>query len=144
MAKFLPKVKLPDKPSDLILLAINDLKAVEQSEKYVIDMSTFHDPDYAVNGKCAVCFAGSVMAKSLKCVPTKAYDPARFDDKTMKQLYALDSFRQGDIASGFDYLGIHLPDLVRSEIEVQDYDDDRELFKEQLTKLAKDLKALGY
>ena len=36
--------KLPDKPSELILIALKDLRAAEASEKYDINMEDWHNP----------------------------------------------------------------------------------------------------
>lgn len=49
---------LPDKLWELIQVALMDLTLAEMMEEYKIDMEDFHER----NGKCSVCFAGSVIA----------------------------------------------------------------------------------
>lgn len=50
--------------SDVLELALRDLKMVEKDEKYEVKMTEWHQPiSYS---KCQVCLAGSIMAKSLK------------------------------------------------------------------------------
>lgn len=81
-------VKLPDKPSELLQLALNDLEAAEASGQYNIDMSYWHSPgpqgrpmrdfpghsgdnrDVYKNSLCTVCMAGSVLAMTLELEPT--------------------------------------------------------------------------
>lgn len=56
--------KLPRKLSTLLLLAVEDALACQrQRSKYVLDMTSYHDP---MGGKCHVCLAGAVMARSLR------------------------------------------------------------------------------
>jgi len=50
---------LPDKLSDIILIALEDLRKVERSKKYKVYMGVWHSP----NGVCSVCFAGAVMSQ---------------------------------------------------------------------------------
>lgn len=59
--------QLPDKPSELIRLAVADLERAEASPDYIIDMGCWHEP--IPNGLCAVCFAGAVIAGTLGAHP---------------------------------------------------------------------------
>lgn len=63
--KFKQFGKLPGKPSALIRIALDDLKKAEKDPTMKISMDTWLQ--VAKNGvdKCAVCMAGSVMAKRL-------------------------------------------------------------------------------
>ena len=57
------KTTLPDKLTDLLELALSDLKKVADSPKYYIHMERYYNGSRT--GPCMVCFAGAVMAKSL-------------------------------------------------------------------------------
>jgi hypothetical protein len=145
MAKLSNKPKsLPNKPSALILLALKDLEQIEASNKYNVNMSTFHSPSYRYNGKCSVCLAGAVMAKTLNVRPNQYRGPIDMGDPIKRKLYAIDHFRQGGISAGFYDMRIPVPALVVNEINIIDYSQDPDMFKTQMTKLARDLKELGY
>ena len=95
-----------NKLSDLINIALNDLEVVEQMpEIYKVDMGNWHGPQY--DGEdvwrnsspiiCAVCFAGCVMANTLKCNPNDQFHPSFFDSDTKLKLVFLDHIRNGFI-----------------------------------------------
>jgi len=89
--------KLPDKPSELLILAMEDLEKVEKSDHlYTIDMGSWVEHDY-YDGKCAVCHAGAVMVGTLGADIKKSYDPSDFDPDTKRKLRAIESIRRGDI-----------------------------------------------
>lgn len=113
------QAKLPSKPSELIRVALKDLRKAERSKKYVIDMGTWHEPhgdwefnpdkgydEYVPNGKCTVCLAGSVIAGTLGVSPKKDAEPLDFGAKTRAALRALNYFREGSIDSAFAALRI--------------------------------------
>lgn len=84
--------KLSNKPHVVIRDAIKDLEKCEKDKNYLIDMSCFH-----IRGrKCEVCWAGSVMAKSLNVPINQNYFPSNFNNSTADKLYALDDFRIGN------------------------------------------------
>lgn len=59
--------QLPDKPSELIRLALKDLRKTErQFWKYKIDMDIWHSGKTSTLSRCSVCLAGAVMAQTLK------------------------------------------------------------------------------
>lgn len=98
---------LPDKPSELIKLALNDLEKAEKSSDYVIDMSQWKSLSKNT-GKCSVCLAGSVMAGTLQ-VPVwmEVHDPEVINglsDSDIFKLMALDEFRQGYIEGGLEIM----------------------------------------
>ena len=54
--------ELPDKPSELIRLALADLRKCEADPRYLIDMAQWHRP--VTSELCHVCLAGAVMART--------------------------------------------------------------------------------
>jgi hypothetical protein len=100
---------LPEKSSDLIELALQDLEKVERREEYRVEMSySFHAPIVLDLGEgdravCSVCFAGAVMAMSLNTSPDKELWPEDYRSPGNKQrLYALDYFRRGLVWQGLE------------------------------------------
>jgi len=91
---------LPNKPSELIRLALRDLRTLETCKDYSINMATFHKPDGLT--KCEVCLAGAVMACTL-CVPKhQRASPMSFTDiigytpsRLEKKLLAINCLRVG-------------------------------------------------
>lgn len=55
---------LPDKPSELLRLAIADLRSVAKDSRYRVAMSEWHNPTLG-RSACYVCLAGAVMATTL-------------------------------------------------------------------------------
>lgn len=100
---------LPFVPSQLIRLALADFAlTLAMPDKYEVDMGTWHSPREYHDGqppKCAICFAGSVIAMTLD-MSIASYAHADFFPGNSNQLRALDSFRMGDIGDGLCHLGI--------------------------------------
>lgn len=93
--------RLPDKPSELLLLALEDLQKVESDPRYVVDMGAWHSP----NGKCRVCLAGAVMAGKLGVTPDQSMTPSRLPEAL--KLRALDFLRVGEIDLALRTLGYY-------------------------------------
>lgn len=100
------KTKLPDKLSDLIRIAVADAKKIEKDSKYIFNMSTWHQPQsnyddvshtFVTTGKCEVCFAGSIIACTLKAKPNQTVDTSDFDEDTDRKLELIDQIRTGSI-----------------------------------------------
>lgn len=149
------KSALPDKLSALICVAVEDLRKVERSKFYTVDMEFWHSPDEADDGRCCVCLAGSVMAKTLRTKPNECFDWDSVDEDGRYKLYALDSVRQHDLECAIDYV-FPVPDprqtksgileLQAKEEGVLDYppyEDDPRAFKRGLTRLAAWLEERG-
>lgn len=96
------KKTLPDKPSALIRLALDDLRKVERSKRYMVDMGWWHDTGVHLRDpiKCVVCFAGAVMAGTLSVPIQDNCTPDYFDADVEAKLIALDYFRDGNVWSG--------------------------------------------
>lgn len=107
--------RLPDKPSELLLLALTDLEMCENDPRYEIYMGNWHAP----NGRCRVCAAGAVMAKSLGAPPRDIWGPEDFDEDTERKLRAIDFFRTGAVWDALNWMGITppkaLPDMSNNE-----------------------------
>lgn len=96
-------VRLPDKLSDLIDLAVRDARGLDR-ERYGVDYSCWHvgDPESvemavrADRHRCVVCDAGAVIAGTLGWNPKRNAEPIGFDDHTKYKLLALDSVRTGN------------------------------------------------
>ncbi len=99
--------KLPDLPSELLALALNDLELVEaQSDTYRVFMGSWHEPSIPTGKKCSVCMAGAIMACSLRADPEMRYLPRDFCQDTERKLHAIDLFRMGYVTRGFHEMGL--------------------------------------
>ena len=114
--------ELPDKLSDLLEVGLEDLEKCEKDERYFIDMGEWHKP--WPGGICAVCMAGSVMAKRLK---TDSRDlvlyPASFDDDTKNKLMAISHVSLGAIWAAFKRLRFSTGLSVDSIMVTGEYGD---------------------
>ena len=130
------RIKLPDTEKELLKLAIVDLEACEEDPLYRINMAWWCAPQREF---CAVCLAGSVMAKTLKNI-TFSFDSVRYETtpedfreqlgkKESDKLYWLNEVRRGRIYN-FDK---HLEYAI---IDVSEYCDHSEKFKAQIHWLA--------
>lgn len=132
---------LPDKPSELIRLALNDLAKCEANPKYKIDMRVWH---HSRNGTCSVCLAGSVMAQTLNTSDFVTLVPSDFREERNK-LAGLNEFRCGFIILGLVCLGFHKPEWKhKPDREITPYDEDPVAFVVDMHQLADDLEAEGY
>ena len=97
------KRKLANKPSELILQALEDAELIENDPNYKFDMSMWHRV-VLINNKCEVCIAGCLIAKSLDS-PFLSTTPINFRYSTTKKLEAIDHFRVGNLRLGLSLLG---------------------------------------
>ncbi len=104
-------VKLPNKLSELLRLAVRDAQAVEANPLYRLDMAVYHEPianeDEETGERteyCAVCMAGAVMANTLGADPDCETGPSEFGET--EQLYAIDNLRSGDLDDAFASLDL--------------------------------------
>lgn len=160
---------LPSKASELIRLALRDLRAVEsEPDKFIVDMYEWHRPvSLNGDGPCVVCLAGSVLAKSLS-VESGEYVGANLDGSMFvlrdlrshrkdfiepgvaKKLLALDYFRSDKLFNAMSLLlsNEEMKDVGElfddHEQSIPDYEDDRELFHTRMGALADWLEDLGY
>ena len=132
---------LPDKPSELIRVALKDLEAVEASDKYGVSMVLWHAQEKR-GGPCFVCLAGAVMAARLGASPNEDLGPEDFPAGVSGKLQALDAFREGHVNVGFMMMGLSPPaDWPHREMSL--YGEDAQAFKTDLRQLANDLEEVG-
>ena len=104
---------LPNKPSALLQVGLNDLLAIQQDIRYEIEMDVWHKPlptkwwAFMKKGQpeCLVGMGGAVMARTLRAEIDKEMWPYHYNDEVEKSLYALDYFRRGDMFQGFRCTG---------------------------------------
>jgi hypothetical protein len=132
---------LPDKASDLIEIALEDLEKIEKDPRYRIDMNKWHEPYQGPDGRpvCLVCFAGGVMASRLGIKPTEW---ACTTGPEAGKLDALDCFRNGDIESAYECLERENP-LPDDDVTITPYCHYPEDFKSDMRNLAAQLRAAG-
>lgn len=150
------KVELPKVPSELIKLAIEDMKKCIEND-VIIDMSDWGSTDS--NGKCTVCFAGAVMLQRTQT----GIDPRDFNiykgGVNSKQYSFLDYIRSGHLkdamrALDIDYnegkedkkgelLNKNFTYYIYGWKEYKSVSNDEEWYS-QLEKLSNDLYEMGY
>ena len=89
--------KLPNKLSELALLALADLREITLEGDYIYSPSSWHDKR---EHYCSVCLAGAVMVNTLHGDETGLICPIKF--KEGDKLTALDRFRKGEIRRALD------------------------------------------
>ena len=89
---------LPDLPSELIRVALADLKKVEQMpDEFTVNMAEW--VVYSCD-QCSVCLAGAVMTQSLGSNQQNGMDvPSCYDPTIADKLSALNYFRIGEISA---------------------------------------------
>ena len=135
-------MNLPDKPSELIRLALADLALCAADPNYAIDMGQWHMPEYGV---CRVCLAGAVIAKTLNATRAAELYPEDFPENR-KKINALDDFRDGWVCSALDELGHDLSNWGHGAgyREITSYRADPGAFMADMRQLADDLEVAGY
>lgn len=85
--------------SELLEIAIDDLKKCERSDDYEINMAVW----YKTNGKCSVCMAGSVLAQTMGLGPSRKDFEAEFHSQK-NIINAIDDLRIGNILGAYQTL----------------------------------------
>ena len=132
------------KPSALVRLALRDEEKAHTSRRYRVVMRAWHKPG---KFKCAVCFAGAVMAFTLDADPMHDLCPEWFDHNTSNCLLALNYFRIGNVYEGLYTMGLSDMGEKRGshrelDREVTPYADDRDAFRAEMEKIAMELEAI--
>lgn len=130
-------------PSKLIQLALDDMI---KTEEMGITINMSHWGNGNLNDdlkKCSVCFAGSVMLQTTK-KHIKNLDSFDTNGRNEEQYEFLDSIRQGKISSAVSQLNLkhdgylskyEAPGYVQLVQDWKGYDEDANVFKEQLREL---------
>lgn len=114
-------------PSELLSLALADMRRCETDPAVMIDMGVWIEPD---DDGCVVCMAGSVMLKTLAFKPEILdYTDIR-EHILMPQFSALDFLREGHIDNALRVLGRKIPPALEDlKVAVpQHKEDDPEPF----------------
>ena len=92
-------IRLPDKASELIRLAIADLRKAMVHPEYRVNMGAWHEmmPRLEGGAVCHVCLAGSIMAFTLNAPPYMEVEPHDYDMTNRRKLYALNFVRRGQL-----------------------------------------------
>lgn len=100
------KASLPDKLSELILVALEDLAKVRADPRYQINLETWHQSaNRNDDGLCSVCFAGAVIAGRMAPDEiNRSIRPDDFADNDDFKLEALNDLRSGLLADALRWL----------------------------------------
>lgn len=152
--------RLPTKLSDCLVLALADLKKVEASPQYRVNMNgVWHSPvnamrwdrqreAYVTSGKskCAVCFAGAVMACSLGTDLFEDAEPDSFSTHNQQRLEALNKLREGKVDEALDEVGQQSPyfsDYANTALNVTPYETNRVKWRQDMGVILGVLRAIG-
>lgn len=145
------KPTLPDKLSELILVALADLEKAETSPLYRINMSIWHDPNPSslldssdFDDKCFICFAGGVMAFSLNAPNNRKVSPNSWGGETCQRLYALNNVRVGLVQDALEYMGVTDAEWPNEMNQTAMYGISTTDFKSDMRDLASRLATAGY
>ena len=125
---------LPNNLIDLLKIAVKDLKKCKADPKYNIEMGLWHEPER--NGKCSVCIAGAIIAKTLKTNIAEEKSPHQFRHKSSDiywKLVLIDKIRCGTWTPIlFEILIWDIPniDLQKYNLEEGNLDEWEKLIKD--------------
>lgn len=144
---------LPDKFSDFLELALQDLEDIEMSRFYNVDMGRWHVPS-ASGVRCTVCLAGAMMARHCG-VPIKSRATPS-DTDIHSELHGVSAAQFGlyDEAildwlepedSQVDRLGLDTTGWSAVDIHgyEPDYEADPDMWREALEMFIADLREVG-
>ena len=134
--------KPPKKLSKPIRLALHDLALVERSKKYVVRMAHWHTalPPSSGGALCSVCFAGSVMAKTLNTPMDKEIHYGNlyeFGHGWSRAFEALDEVRKGNVSAALAELG--QPREYGYDREATVYSEDPKQWRKDMWKIVREL-----
>lgn len=149
MTGIYPSFSLPDKLSDLLDLALEDLEKAEADPDMRIDMATWYDREYPEDriapGICSVCMAGTVLAQRANLPMGAVYiDPSDFSDEIRGKLYAINSLRMGYVYDAFCKLGLKIPAELEYVYFVYSYEGNPTKFKRDMKEISKLLREHGH
>lgn len=137
-------LQLPTLPSAVLKIALDDMELVEKDKRYRIHMGTWHS-GRAWGDKCAVCFAGGVMAKTFDCDITATCFPAGFGVWNSQIFLALDYIKSGNVLEFLTLLRVPLS-TIKCYCNINDlptYETNPTLFKKKLREFQSVLESEG-
>lgn len=132
--------KLPDKPSDLLRMALECLRSCESDLNYRVDMDETHSPGMFDGDPTTIDLAGAVMARKLGASPGDYCLPAEFGDDDAK-LDALRLFSYGEVGDALECMNIH--DVWGMDFPAPYYVKDKATWHDRMNDLADDLAVRG-
>jgi len=104
---------LPDKPSELLRVAIADCRKVFADPLY--EFNPYVWVDQTPHRPCNACIAGAVMIGSLNIGNKSYYDDllGDLDPTTIQRLCALDDLREGYLGVAIARLGYEIPSDIQ-------------------------------
>jgi hypothetical protein len=135
--------ELPDKPSELIRLALADLRKCEADPRYLIDMAECYRP--VTSELCYVCLAGAVMAKTLGQDIWVDSNPLSFERDIRDKFNALHFFMCGYVGLGIARMGLMDENIERLEFDrkITPYGSSVMRFHKDMANLTDDLEKAG-
>lgn len=126
---------LPEKPSELISLALKDLESCV-IQGYQVDMGHWYVRESVE--QCSVCLGGSVIAQTLGINEVGYTGPniGNFTPTMCKKLRALNLFRCGYLESGLKCLGSELPKDLKPNYAVASYQQNPIQFTKDMRLMA--------
>lgn len=137
-------VKLPDRPSVLLRMALLDLESFTDRPGLSVDMLNW--VRWLPDGKhCTACLAGAwlVQRSGLDLKDPAMFSPGGLLDfnkvtrDVRDAMEALDAFRRGDIQNALCALGVRQPDDLSDTEWVGEYHDDPAKFKAAMLEIVK-------
>jgi len=141
------KSKLPEKLSDLIDLALSDMKVMEKSKKHVIQMQTWHEPVH--ENLCSVCFAGGVIANTMGGNHRENLGPSTYNSYEKNRFQAIDSIRCYSVVGAFSWIGFEFitekfENRILKNMDEVSYTGNKRQFKINMRTMARRLRKEGY
>ena len=86
---------------ELLEHAVVDLEKVLEDDNYKFTLGQYHFGENTPGGKCLVCVAGSVLAKSYKETLHRRLTPKDFPSKTRDRLHVVNFLAVGDFDTAY-------------------------------------------
>ena len=97
------KDTLPETLHELLKVALDDLESISEKEEYKVNMREWHEGGWD-SFKCAVCLAGSVMARLIDYDSKTDLEPWNFKNSLREKFCAIDQLRTFDLKGAFSWL----------------------------------------
>ena len=126
------------KPSDLLAVALDDMRRLRDSGQVDIKMSMWWAPPFPGESKCFACMAGCwMLGQGLEYNPQTGLP---LGEEDISRMYAINDFRLGNVGGGLGYLGYALP-FWQEEAPI--YSVNKERFETFIKELILKLKEKG-